>query len=180
MKKIDFSNFSSRLVEKLKQPQVWGFLVAVVVMYVISFCYFYPDAAQGNVLQQYDMRQGEAVGQEAKLFQEQTGEKTWWTNSLFGGMPMFQISPTYSSNALFGWINSLYGAFLPNPANLLMMMMMGFFILLLAFKVKWYQALIGAVAYGFSSYFIILIGAGHIWKFVTLAYIPPTIAGIVL
>lgn len=180
MKKIDFSNFSSRLVEKLKQPQVWGFLVAVVVMYVISFCYFYPDAAQGNVLQQYDMMQGEAVGQEAKLFQEQTGEKTWWTNSLFGGMPMFQISPTYSSNALFGWINSLYGAFLPNPANLLMMMMMGFFILLLAFKVKWYQALIGAVAYGFSSYFIILIGAGHIWKFVTLAYIPPTIAGIVL
>ena len=180
MKKIDFSNFSSRLVEKLKQPQVWGFLVAVVVMYVISFCYFYPDAAQGNVLQQYDMMQGEAVGQEAKLFQEQTGEKTWWTNSLFGGMPMFQISPTYSSNALFGWINSLYGAFLPNPANLLMMMMMGFFILLLAFKIKWYQALIGAIAYGFSSYFIILIGAGHIWKFVTLAYIPPTIAGIVL
>lgn len=69
---------------------------------------------------------------------------------------------------------------LPAPANLLFMMMVGFLILMLAFKVRWYFAVIGAIAYGFSSYFIILIGAGHIWKFITLAYIPPTIAGIVL
>ena len=173
-------NFIELIIEKFKRPQVWGFFVSAIIMIVISFCYFYPDAAQGNVLQQYDMIQGEAVGHEAKVFQEQTGEKTWWTNSLFSGMPMFQISPSYSSNALFEWVNTIYGCGLPTPANLLMMMMMGFFILLLAFGMKWWQALIGAIAYGFSSYFIILIGAGHIWKFVTLAYIPPTIAGIVL
>ena len=174
------NNLFQSLLEKFKRPQVWGFFVSALVMVVISFCYFYPDAAQGNVLQQYDMIQGSAIGQEAKLFQEQTGEKSLWTNSLFSGMPMFQISPSYQSNNLFEWINSIYGGFLPTPANLLMMMMMGFFILLLAFKLRWYHALIGAIAYGFSSYFIILIGAGHIWKFVTLAYIPPTIAGIVL
>lgn len=173
------NNFLQSLLDKLKRPQVWGFFVSALVMFVISFCYFYPDAAQGNVLQQYDMIQGSAIGQEAKAFQEQTGEKSLWTNSLFSGMPMFQISPSYPSNNLFEWINSLYSGFLPYPANLLMMMMMGFFILLLAFKLRWYHALIGAIAYGFSSYFIILIGAGHIWKFSTLAYIPPTIAGIV-
>lgn len=173
-------NIAGVILSKIKSPQVWGFFASAFIMLIISFCYFYPDAAQGNVLQQYDMMQGQAIGQEAKLFQEQTGEKALWTNSLFSGMPMFQISPDYPSNKLFSWINSLYSGFLPYPANLLMMMMMGFFILLLAFKLRWYHALIGAIAYGLSSYFIILIGAGHIWKFATLAYIPPTIAGIVL
>lgn len=168
------------LVEKIKRPQVWGTVVAILIMIIVSYCYFYPDVAQGRVLQQYDMMQGAAIGQEAKAFEEATGEKSMWTNSVFSGMPTFQISPSYPSNSLFDWINSLFGAFLPSPANLLVMMMLGFYILLLAFGLKWHHALIGAFAYGFSSYFIILIGAGHIWKFITLAYIPPTIAGIVL
>lgn len=173
-------NLIDIIIEKFKHPQVWGSFVALIIMIIISFAYFHPDVVQGRVLQQYDMMQGAAIGQEAKAFEEATGEKALWTNSVFSGMPTFQISPSYSSNSLFDWINSLYGAFLPSPANLLVMMMLGFFILLLAFGLKWWQALIGAIAYGFSSYFIILIGAGHIWKFITLAYIPPTIAGIVL
>lgn len=173
-------NLIDIIIEKFKHPQVWGSFVALIIMIIISFAYFHPDVVQGRVLQQYDMMQGAAIGQEAKAFEDATGEKALWTNSVFSGMPTFQISPSYSSNSLFDWINSLYGAFLPAPANLLVMMMLGFFILLLAFGLKWWQALIGAIAYGFSSYFIILIGAGHIWKFITLAYIPPTIAGIVL
>ncbi|MBR3831371.1 MAG: YfhO family protein [Muribaculaceae bacterium] len=173
-------NLIDIIIEKFKHPQVWGSFVALIIIIIISFAYFHPDVVQGRVLQQDDMMQGAAIGQEAKAFEEATGEKALWTNSVFSGMPTFQISPSYSSNSLFNWINSLYGAFLPAPANLLVMMMLGFFILLLAFGLKWWQALIGAIAYGFSSYFIILIGAGHIWKFITLAYIPPTIAGIVL
>lgn len=173
-------NLIDIIIEKIKHPQVWGSFVALIIMIIISFAYFHPDVVQGRVLQQFDMMQGTAIGQEAKAFEEATGEKSMWTNSVFSGMPTFQISPSYSSNSLFEWINSLYGAFLPVPANLLVMMMLGFFILLLAFGMKWWQALIGAIAYGFSSYFIILIGAGHIWKYITLAYIPPTIAGIVL
>lgn len=180
MDKLNIKDFPTLFLEKIKRPQTYGFFIGVLVMFVIAFAYFYPDASQGRVLEQYDMMQGAAIGQEAKAFQDETGEKSWWTNSLFGGMPTFQISPSYSSNALFNWINSLYGGFLPNPSNLLMMMMLGFYILLLAFGLKWWQSLIGAIAYGFSSYFIILIGAGHLWKFITLAYIPPTIAGIVL
>ncbi len=177
---LNKNNLKDIIIEKLKHPQVWGTAVSIIIMIIISIAYFHPDAVQGRVLQQYDMMQGAAIGQEAKAFEEATGEKALWTNSLFSGMPTFQISPSYSSNTLFSWINSLYGAFLPSPANLLVMMMLGFYILLLAFGLKWYKALIGAIAYGFSSYFIILIGAGHIWKFITLAYIPPTIAGIVL
>ncbi len=173
-------SLSKQISGIISNRQFWGFFLSLAIIAVISFCFFYPDAMQGNELRQHDMQQGAAVGQEVKAHYEQTGEKSLWTNSLFSGMPTFQISPSYPSNNLISWINTIFGLGLPSPANLLFMMMTGFFILLLAMRMKWYTALIGAVAYGFSSYFVIIIGAGHIWKFVTLAYIPPTIAGIIL
>lgn len=168
-----------RLYDYLRDRGLWGILISIVAIALIALAYFYPDAMQGNLLRQHDTQQGIAIGQEAKLFQETTGETTRWTNSVFSGMPTFQISPSYPSDSLFSWINTVMGLGLPAPANLLAMMMIGFFILCLAMRMRWPVALLGAVAYGFSSYFIIIIGAGHIWKFVTLAYIPPTIAGIV-
>ncbi|MCM1077103.1 MAG: YfhO family protein [Bacteroides sp.] len=163
-----------------KYSQVVTFIGGLIVIAVIAFAFFYPDASEGNQLRQHDMQQGIAIGQEAKAYAEQTGEVSRWTNSLFSGMPTFQISPSYPSSGLYKWINTVMGLGLPSPSSLIAMMMTGFFILLLAMRMRWYVALIGAVAYGFSSYFIIIIGAGHIWKFVTLAYIPPTIAGIVM
>ncbi len=170
----------NNIVAYFRSFRFWSAVLAVVIIGIISFVYFYPDAMQGNVLRQHDIQQGMAIGQEAKAFAEATGESTRWTNSLFSGMPTFQIAPSYPSNSLFTWINTVMGLGLPSPANLLAMMMLGFFILLMTMKMRWYVALIGAIAYGFSSYFIIIIGAGHIWKFVTLAYVPPTIAGVVL
>lgn len=170
----------NRFVDFIKRPQVWGFLVSVVVIAIISVAFFYPDNFDGNSLRQPDMQQGAANGQEAKVYEETTGEKALWTDALFGGMPTFQISPSYPSNALFTWLNTVYGLGLPAPSNLLFMMMFGFLILLFTLKLRWYYALIGAVAWGFSSYFIIIIGAGHIWKFLALTYIPPTIAGLIL
>lgn len=176
--------FLNKLADGLKSfftdRRTWMFAASVAIIAAVAFCYFYPDAPQGNVLRQHDMQQGTAIGQEAKAFEQSTGQTTRWTNSLFSGMPTFQISPTYPSSALFTWLNTVMGLGLPSPANLLAMMMVGFFILLMAMRMRWYVALAGAFAYGFSSYFIILIGAGHIWKFVTLAYIPPTIAGMIL
>lgn len=169
-----------KILNILKRPQVWGFFVSIAVMAVLSLAFFYPDNFDGNTLRQPDMQQGAANGHEAKVFEETTGEKALWTDALFGGMPTFQISPSYPSNALFTWLNTVYGLGLPAPSNLLFMMMLGFLILLYALKMRWYYALIGAVAWGFSSYFVIIIGAGHIWKFVALTYIPPTIAGLVL
>lgn len=171
-------------MEKLKKwlarPQVWGFILSTAVMAAVSLAFFYPDNFESNTLRQADMRQGAANGHETQAYFEATGQKALWTNALFSGMPTFQISPSYPSNALFDWLNQLYGLWLPAPSNLLFMMMMGFFILLVALKLRWYYALVGAMAWGFSSYFIIIIGAGHIWKFVTLTYIPPTIAGLVV
>ncbi len=163
-----------------RRPQVWGFFVSVAVMAIISLAFFYPDNFESNSLRQPDMQQGAANGHEAAVYEAETGEKALWTNSLFGGMPTFQISPSYPSNSLFTWINTVYGLWLPAPSNLLFMMMMGFLLLLFALKMRWYYALIGAVAWGFSSYFVIIIGAGHIWKFLALSYVPPTIAGFIL
>lgn len=164
----------------LNNPQVWGSIVAIAVMAIISVAFFYPDALDGNTLQQHDVKQGIANGEEARAFHEATGETSRWTNSLFGGMPTFQISPSYPSNALFTWIGKVYSLGLPSTSGLVMMMMMGMYWMLIALKRRWYYALIGAVAWGFSSYFVILIGAGHIWKFLTLTYVPPTLAGIIM
>lgn len=156
-----------------------GIILSILIIAGISSAFFYPDAFEGKVLQQHDMQQGMANSHELQTHEAQTGEKAWWTNSLFGGMPAFQIAPDYSSTHLFSWITRAYGLFLPSPANLLAMMMLGMFIMLMAMKFKPRISLIGAVAWAFSSYYIIIIGAGHIWKFVTLSYVPPTIAGLI-
>lgn len=158
---------------------VLGYIVAVVVCILVSIAFFHPDAIQGNQLQQYDSKQGIAIGQETKEYLETTGEKSWWTNSLFGGMPTFQISPTYSTNSWFRWIDTAMRAGLPGPSGYLFSMMFGFLIMAAVIKMRWYYALIGAVAWGLSSYFIIIIGAGHLWKFFTLTYVPPVIGGII-
>ncbi|MDE5846498.1 MAG: hypothetical protein K2H71_04035, partial [Muribaculaceae bacterium] len=155
-------------------------IVAALLLAVVAFMFFFPDAMEGRVLQQHDIQQGLANGHEQQAFKAETGESTRWTNSLFGGMPTFQISPSYPANDLLSWIQSVYFLGLPSPANLLFGMMLGFFIMCLCMKMRWSVALFASLAWGFSSYFIIIIGAGHIWKFLTLCYIPPTIGGIIL
>ncbi len=171
----------ANLMQMCRKPQFYGFFISLFAAALLALAYFYPDATMGNELRQHDMQQGAAIGQEVKAYVEATGnEAPRWTNSLFSGMPTFQISPTYPSDSLFSWITTAYGLDLPSPSNLLFMMMAGFIILMAAMRGRWYYGLIGAVAWGFSTYFIIIIGAGHIWKFVTLAYVPPTIAGIIL
>ncbi len=103
----------------IRQPRYWGFLVSLAVIALLSIAFFYPDATMGNALRQHDMQQGAAIGQEAKAYTEATGaDEPRWTNSLFSGMPTFQISPSYPSDSLFRWINSLFGAGLPSPSNL--------------------------------------------------------------
>ena len=155
-------------------------ILATAVLALVAFLFFFPDAMEGRVLQQHDTMQGVANGQEAAAFHEATGETTRWTDALFGGMPTFQIAPSYPANSLLAWLGNAMMLWLPNPAGLLFAMMFGMFIMCMCMKFKWQESLFAAVAWGFSTYFIILIGAGHIWKFVTLAYIPPTIGGIAL
>ncbi|MDE5662419.1 MAG: YfhO family protein [Muribaculaceae bacterium] len=163
----------------MKKQTIYSILVALLLA-VVAFIFFAPDDFRGNVLQQHDIMQGLANGQEVQQYEQATGHAPRWTNALFGGMPTFQISPSYASSGLMGWIFSVYTLWLPSPANLLFALMLGFFIMCLCMKMRWTTALFAALAWGFSTYFIIIIGAGHIWKFVTLAYIPPTIGGMAL
>ena len=163
----------------IKSNYIYSFLAAFLLV-AVAFFFFFPDAQEGNVLRQADTLQGMANGQEGVAFHEATGETTRWTNSLFSGMPNFQISPSYPANKVLSGVAKVYSLWLPAPCNLLFIMMLGFFIMCLCMKFKWYTSLFAAVAWGFSTYFIIIIGAGHIWKFLALAYVPPTIGGIAL
>ena len=155
-------------------------LVAILIFIVVSFAYFFPAVLEGRILFQHDSVGGAGAGQEAKEYYEETGERARWTNSLFGGMPTYQISPSYDSSDSLRIVEKAYHLFLPNYVWLTFVMMLGFFILLRALGVSPWLSALGGIVWAFSSYFFILISAGHIWKFITLAYIPPTIAGIVL
>ena len=173
------NNLDKKLVGSLSLGDVLHFVIAVVAFAAISWIYFYPNDVNGDVLQQHDVMQGVANSQEITAFEQQTGEKSWWTDALFGGMPTFQIAPSYQGTTMLSPASALYRLYFPTPVSWLFILMLGFFLLMLAFKVKWYYAVLGAIGYAFSSYFFILMGAGHIWKLMVLAYIPPTIAGIV-
>lgn len=155
-------------------------LIAILAFILLSFAYFFPADIENRILFQHDMAAGAGAGQEAKEYYEQTGERTRWTNSIFGGMPTYQIAPSYDSAKPLQWTQKVYQLFLPNYVSLTFILMLGFYILLRAFGIPVWLAGLGGIIWAFSSYFFILIAAGHIWKFITLAYIPPTLAGIVL
>ena len=155
-------------------------VVAVALFAIISFVYFYPANVEGLVLGQHDHAAGIGAGQEAKEYMERTGERTRWTNSLFGGMPTYQMSPSYESTNVLSWVERAYRLFIPGYTYYVFIMLLGFYLLLRAFDFRAWMATLGAVLWAFSSYFFIIIAAGHIWKVLTLAYIPATIAGMVL
>lgn len=154
-------------------------IIAILIFAVISFVYFYPADFEGRILFQHDTTAGAAAGQEAKEYYERTGERTRWTNSMFSGMPTYQISPSYNSTDTLKKVSNVYELWFPEYVRLAFIMLLGFYILLRAFGMSPWLSALGGILWGFSSYFFILIAAGHIWKFVTLAYIPPTIAGMV-
>ena len=155
-------------------------LIAILAFVLLSFAYFFPTYIENRILFQHDTAAGAGAGQEVKEYYEQTGERSRWTNSLFGGMPMYQIAPSYDSTKSLQWVQKAYQLFLPDYVCLTFMLMLGFYILLRVFGIPVWLAGLGGIMWAFSSYFFILISAGHIWKFITLAYVPPTIAGIVL
>lgn len=155
-------------------------LIAIALFAVLSFAYFFPADLDGRILFQHDSSAGVGAGQEATEYYEATGERTRWTNSLFGGMPTYQIAPSYDTTKTLNWVEKAYRLFLPEYVQLTFILMLGFYILMRAFGMSAWLSALGGIIWAFSSYFFILISAGHIWKFITLAYIPPTIAGMVL
>lgn len=155
-------------------------LIVVIIFAAISFAYFFPAITEGRILFQHDSAGGVGSGQESKEYYERTGERTRWTNAIFGGMPTYQMSPSYDSTDSLKFVEKIYHLYLPTYVWYVFIMLLGFYILMRAFNFSVWLSALGAIIWAFSSYFFILISAGHIWKLVTLAYIPPTIAGIVL
>lgn len=154
--------------------------IAVVAFVLISFFYFYPADIEGRVLSQGDNSEGNGAGVEMNEYHQRTGQRTRWTNSQFGGMPTYQMAPSYNSTDVLSAVGRIYQLGLPQYVFYIFISLLGFYILLRAFDFKAWMAALGAVIWAFSTYFLIIIAAGHIWKVLTLAYIPPTIAGMVL
>ena len=155
-------------------------VVAVVLFAVIAFAYFYPADVEDRILFRHDSSAGIGAGQEASEYLQQTGERTRWSNSIFGGMPTYQTAPSYDSTDTLQTVVSAYHLWLPENVWYVFAYLLGFYILLRAFNFRQWLSFLGAIVWAFSSYFFIIIAAGHIWKVMALAYLPPMIAGIVL
>lgn len=155
-------------------------IVAVVAFAVVSFIYFMPADLDGRILYQHDSAAGRGAGEESTEYYQRTGERTRWTNSTFSGMPTYQTAPSYDSTDILNQAINVYHLWFPEYVGLVFIYLLGFYILLRAFNFKQLLASLGAIVWAFSSYFFIIIAAGHLWKVMALAYIPPMIAGVVL
>lgn len=155
-------------------------VLAVVLFAVISFAYFFPADIEGKILFREDSAASKGAGHEISEYKERTGEVTRWTNAAFSGMPTYQTAPSYSSTNGLSAVMKAYHLWLPENVWYVFAYLLGFYILLRAFDFRQMLAALGAVVWAFSSYFFIIIAAGHIWKVMALAYLPPLIAGVVL
>lgn len=152
-------------------------LLILIGFVVISLAYFSP-VLSGKQISQSDIAQYIGMSKQQNEFRKDTGEETYWTNSAFGGMPTYQLGAHYPHN----YIKKLDSVlrFLPRPADYLFLYFIGFYILLLTLKVDFKLAALGALAFGFSTYLIIILGVGHNSKAHAIAYMPLVLSGILL
>ena len=155
-------------------------LLAVLLFVILAFAYFFPADIEGRILYRHDASAGRGAGQEQSEYLQRTGERTRWTNALFSGMPTYQTAPSYKSTDQLGALTKAYHLWLPENVWYVFAYLLGFYILLRAFDFRQALAALGSIIWAFSTYFLIIIAAGHIWKVWALAYLPPMIAGIVL
>ena len=155
-------------------------MLAVLLFAVLAFAYFFPADIEGRILYRHDASAGRGAGQEGIEYMQKTGERSRWTNALFGGMPTYQMAPSYHSTDKLSTMTKIYHLFLPENVWYVFAYLLGFYILLRAFDFRQHLAALGSIVWAFSTYFLIIIAAGHIWKVWALAYLPPLIAGLVL
>ena len=152
-------------------------LLIVVGFVLASLAYFNP-VLQGKQIFQSDIMQYIGMAKQQNDFREATGEETYWTNSAFGGMPTYQLGAQYPNNYIKKLDHTL--RFLPRPADYLFLYLIGFYVLLLVLKIDYKLAALGALAFGFSTYLIIILGVGHNSKAHAIAYMPLVLSGILL
>jgi len=165
-------------MKRISLKGIIPYVVAIVIFIIISLVYLSP-LLEGKKLKQDDIVRHKGASKEVMDFREQTGEEALWTNSMFSGMPAYQISVKYKGN-LVQYVDQIFKLGLPHPANLVFLYMIGFFILLIVLKVDPWLSIVGAIAFGFSSYFFIIIEAGHNSKAHAIGYMAPVLAGVIL
>jgi len=150
----------------------------VAVFFILAAVSYFHPVLQGKVIYQHDIAQYTGMAKEQNDFRKKTDAEPYWTNSAFGGMPTYQLGANYPHNYIKQLDRTI--RFLPRPADYLFLYLIGFYILLCCMKVDYRLAIVGALAFGFSTYLIIIIGAGHNAKAHALGYLPILLAGIVL
>lgn len=161
-----------------KNKNTLSIVAAIIIFAVITLVYFSP-IFEGKRLQQHDISMFKGMSKEIIDYREATGETTLWTNSMFSGMPTWNISARQNSN-LFNEIHPVLSLGLPSPIGSVFIAMLGFFLLMLVLDCSVWLSFVAALAYGFTSYLFIIIGAGHNTKAFAMAYMAPVIAGVLL
>ena len=160
----------------MKLSQITPHAIIILLFVLVSFIYFSP-VLKGKRIDGHDVKTWIGMSKEISDHRESTGEEALWTNSLFSGMPAYQISVKYTSN-LVRYIDKIISLGFPRPANLLFLYLLGFYLLLISLNIDYRIAAIGAFAYAFSSYFFIIIQAGHMTKAHAIAYLPMVVAAV--
>jgi len=152
-------------------------LISIGVFIAVSLIYFSP-VLKGKVLNQSDIIQSVGMEHEREVYKKKDGKEIYWTNADFGGMPTYMLGASFPNDYLIK-VNKLLN-FLPRPANFLFLYFLSFYILMLVMKIDWKLAIVGSLAFGFSTYYMIIIGVGHLAKVRAIAFFPLVIAGILL
>lgn len=155
-----------------------GLQIAVVCLFIIAPLIYFNPVLKGDVIFQSDIAQYNSMAKERNDYLKETGEESYWTDSAFGGMPTYQLGANYPNNYIKELDKVL--RFLPRPADYVFLYLIGFYVLMLVLKVDYRLAILGSVAFGFSTYLIIILGVGHNAKAHAIAYFPMVIAGILL
>lgn len=161
----------------LQKKNLWH-LGSILIFLIVSVSYFSPTLT-GHTIQQGDVQNWSGAAQEIIDYRAENGEETHWTNSMFSGMPSVQISSRYPGLNLLDSVRNAFTLWLPQPVSYLFLYFIGFYILSLSLKIKPHIGALGALAYGLSSYFIIILQAGHNTKALAIGYAPMVIAGFI-
>ncbi len=163
---------------KIDWKKIVPYIVALVVFIGFALVYCSP-VLEGKVLQAGDVNSWKGMSNEARTYYQETGEVTWWTNSMFGGMPTFQITGSMPSGELTNHtLRNILHLGLPETMGIIFAYFLGFFLMLICFGVNPWLSIVGALAIGLSSYFFLIIPAGHVTKAVAIGFLAPVIGGV--